>query len=75
MLVSRVEIERIARDLPQAPDELSALLGLTPWRRDLVVAPLWDFLGGERVLRISGYRDGLPKTTWETSLEESLASE
>ncbi len=75
LLVSRVEIERIARDLPQLPEELSAVLGLTPWRRDLVVEPLWDFLGGERVLRISGYRDGLPKTTWETRLEESLASE
>jgi ribonuclease D len=75
LLVSRVEIERIARDLPQSPEELSALLNLTPWRRDLVVGPLWEFLGGERVLRISGYRDGLPKTTWETRLEESLASE
>jgi ribonuclease D len=75
LLVSRVEIERIARDLPQSPEELSDLLNLTPWRRDLVVGPLWDFLGGERVLRISGYRDGLPKTTWENRLEESLASE
>jgi ribonuclease D len=75
LLVSRVEIERIARDLPQSPEELAALLDLTPWRRDLVVGPLWEFLGGERVLRISGYRDSLPKTTWETRLEESLASE
>ncbi len=75
MLVSRAEIERIARDLPQSPDELTALLNLTPWRRDLVVGPLWEFLGGERQLRVSGYRDGLPKTTWETRLEESLASE
>jgi ribonuclease D len=75
LLVSRVEIERIARDLPQSPEELSALLNLTPWRRDLVVGPLWDFLCGERVLRISSYLDGLPKTTWETRLEESLASE
>jgi ribonuclease D len=75
LLVSRVEIERIARDLPQSPEELAELLALTPWRRDLVVGPLWEFLSGERVLRISGYRDGLPKTTWETRLEESLASE
>jgi ribonuclease D len=75
LLVSRVEIERIARDLPQSPEELAEILDLTPWRRDLVVGPLWEFLGGERVLRVSGYRDGLPKTTWETRLEESLASE
>jgi ribonuclease D len=75
LLVSRVEIERIARDSPQSPEELAALLGLTPWRRDLVVGPLWQFLSGERVLRIAGYRDGTPRTTWETAFEESLASE
>jgi ribonuclease D len=75
LLVSRVEIERIARDSPQSPEELGALLDLTPWRRDLVVGPLWQFLSGERVLRIAGYRDGAPRTTWETALEESLASE
>jgi len=75
LLVSRVEIERIARDLPQSPAELAALLDLTPWRRDLVTGPLWEFLSGERVLRIGGYRDGSPRTTWETRLEESLVSE
>jgi ribonuclease D len=75
LLVSRVEIERIARDSPQSPEELAGLLDLTPWRRDLVVGPLWQFLTGERVLRIAGYRDGAPRTTWETALEESLASE
>lgn len=75
LLVSRVEIERIARDSPQLPQELAELLDLTPWRRDLVVGPLWQFLSGERVLRIAGYRDGAPRTTWETALEESLASE
>ena len=75
LLVSRNEIERVARDSPQSPDELAALLDLAPWRRDLVVAPLWAFLGGERVLRIAGYRDGSPRTTWETMHEEALASE
>jgi ribonuclease D len=75
LLVSRVEIERIARDLPQSLEELAALLDLAPWRRDLVVGPLWEFLSGERVLRIGGYRDGSPRTTWESLLEESLASE
>jgi ribonuclease D len=75
LLVSRVEIERVARDLPQSPEELAALLDLTPWRRELIVGPLWEFLCGERVLRIGGYRDGLPRTTWETLLEESLAAE
>ncbi len=72
LLVSRTASERIARDSPQSPEELAALLDLTPWRRELIVAPLWQFLTGERVLRIAGYRDGTPRTTWETSLEESL---
>jgi ribonuclease D len=75
LLVSRVEIERIARDSPPSPDALAGLLDLTPWRRDLVVGPLWQFLTGERVLRIGGYLEGTPRTTWETALEESLASE
>lgn len=75
LLVSRGEIERIARDLPQSPDEVAALLDLAPWRADLVVGPLWQFLSGERALRIAGYRDGLPRTTWEPLLEESPGSE
>jgi hypothetical protein len=75
LLVSRVGIERIARDSPESPEALATLLDLTPWRRDLVVGPLWEFLTGERVLRIAGYLAGAPRTTWESALEESLASE
>lgn len=75
MLVSRGEIERVARELPQSPDALAALLDLAPWRRDLVVGPLWEFLGGERALRIAGYRDGAPRTAWETLRAETLVAE
>jgi ribonuclease D len=75
LLVSRGEIEKIAREGPQSPDELATLLGLAPWRRDLVIGALWAFLSGERVLRIAGYREGAPRTTWETLHEEALASE
>ena len=75
LLVSRVEIERIAREGPQSPEELAALLDLTPWRRDLVVGPLWELLTGERVLRIAGYAEGTPRATWETLHEEALAPE
>jgi ribonuclease D len=75
LLVSRGEIEKIAREGPQSGEELAELLGLAPWRRDLVIGPLWAFLSGERVLRIAGYRDGAPRTTWETLHEEALASE
>jgi hypothetical protein len=75
LLVSRSGIERIARDLPQSPEELTARLDLTPWRRELVVDPLWQLLTGERVLRIAGYRDGAPRTTWAALHEPPPAPE
>jgi ribonuclease D len=75
LLVSRNEIERIAREGPQTPDALAELLDLTPWRRDLVIGPLWSFLTGERTLRIAGYADGAPRTTWETPHDSVTPSE
>jgi ribonuclease D len=75
LLVSRTGIERIARDAPGSPAELAALLDLTPWRRNLVVGPLWELLTGERVLRIAGYLEGAPRTTWTTLHQEPPASE
>jgi ribonuclease D len=75
LLVARGEIEKIAREGPQSPDELATLLDLAPWRRDLVIGPLWSFLTGERVLRIAGYAEGAPRTTWESPNEERPASE
>lgn len=75
LLVSRGEIEKIAREGPQSPDELTELLDLAPWRRDLVIGPLWSFLCGERVLRIAGYREGSPRTTWESLAEEAVRPE
>jgi ribonuclease D len=73
LLLSRGDIERIAREAPQSPEELAALLNLTPWRRDMVVGPLWELLTGERVLRIAGYRDGAPRTTWDSPAAPSAA--
>ncbi len=75
LLVSRAEIERIARETPQSAAELAALLDLTPWRRDLVVEPLWELLTGERALRIAGYREGAPRTTWEPLHEPAARPE
>ena len=67
LLVSRAEIERDrARAAAVAGGTGRAARTSRPWRRDLVVEPLWQFLSGERVLRIAGYRDGAPRTTWET---------
>lgn len=73
LLVSRGDIERIAREGPQSPDELTALLNLAPWRRDLVVGPLWELLTGGRVLRIAGYLEGAPRTTWDSPAGPQIA--
>jgi ribonuclease D len=64
LLLSRSGLERIARDLPGSADELVSLLGLAPWRRSLVVDPLWELLTGERVVRIEGYAEGNPRTSF-----------
>jgi ribonuclease D len=61
LLLTRADLERIARETPQAPEELAALLDLNPWRRDLIVGPVWELLTGERVLRIVDYRSGSPR--------------
>jgi ribonuclease D len=61
LLLSRHEIERIARETPATMDALAALLDLAPWRRALIVPPLWQLLTGERVLRVTGYLEGAPR--------------
>ncbi len=61
LLLARADIERIARETPPSLDELAALLELSPWRRDLIVEPLWQLLTGERVLRIVDYAAGSPR--------------
>ncbi len=61
LVLTRGDIERIARETPQSLDEVVTLLGLTTWRRDLIVEPLWQLLTGERVLRIADYRNGAPR--------------
>lgn len=64
MLLPRHALERIAREAPQTPDALAELVDLTPWRRELVVGPLWQLLTGERALRVVGYGEGNPRTTF-----------
>jgi ribonuclease D len=65
MLVSRADIERIARASPQTDEELGDLLGLTPWRRALVVEPIFRLLTGELTIGVDGYREGQPRVTFE----------
>lgn len=64
MLLPRAALERIARETPQSPDQVAELLHLTPWRRTLVVEPLWQLLTGERVLKVEGYALGNPRTAF-----------
>ena len=64
LLLSRNSLERIARETPASADELQALLGLAPWRRHLIVEPLWELLMGLRAIRVEGYAEGSPRTTF-----------
>ena len=58
----RAALERVARELPQTYDAFVDTLGLAPWRRELIVEPLWRFLSGRVPLRIEGYGEGVPRT-------------
>lgn len=62
LLVPRSALERVARELPQTYDAFVQTLGLAPWRRELIVEPLWRFLSGRVPLRIEGYGEGVPRT-------------
>jgi ribonuclease D len=64
LVLPRAALERIAREAPQTPEILGDLVNLNPWRRELVVEPLWDLLGGTRALRVTGYLDGNPRTVF-----------
>jgi len=64
LLLSRTALERIARDTPASAAEIGAALNLAPWRRGLIVEPLWELLIGERVVRVEGYTSGNPHTTF-----------
>ena len=65
LLLARGDIERIARETPSSRDDLADLLDLSPWRRELIVEPVWQLLTGERVLRIVDYRTGSPRAELE----------
>jgi ribonuclease D len=65
LLLHRNALERIARESPSTPEKLAALVDLTPWRTELVVPSLWKMLTGESAVRIAGYMDGNPRTTFD----------
>jgi ribonuclease D len=64
LLLSRHALERIARETPRSAEAIDESLSLTPWRRGLIVEPLWELLAGRRVVRVEGYLEGNPHTTF-----------
>lgn len=64
LLLPRNALERIARETPGSAAAIDAALNLAPWRRRLIVEPLWELLAGERVVRVEGYLGGNPRTTF-----------
>jgi ribonuclease D len=64
LLLSRNALERIARETPGSAAEIDATLNLAPWRRGLIVEPLWELLIGDRVVRVEGYSNGNTHTTF-----------
>jgi ribonuclease D len=64
LLLSRNALERIARETPASAADIDATLNVAPWRRGLIVEPLWELLTGERVVRVEGYAAGNPHTTF-----------
>jgi ribonuclease D len=65
LLLPRSALERVARETPSSLEAMETLLELAPWRNELVLAPLWGLLTGERVVRVRGYVDGSPRTTFD----------
>jgi ribonuclease D len=65
LLLPRYALEKVARETPASLTEMEALLDLAPWRNGLVLEPLWGLLMGERVVRVRGYAEGSPHTTFD----------
>ncbi len=64
LLLPRSALEKIAREAPQSPEALADIVDLNPWRRELIVEPLWSLLTGEKGLRVAGYREGNARTVF-----------
>ncbi|GAC1652120.1 MAG: ribonuclease D [Vulcanimicrobiaceae bacterium] len=61
LLVPRAALERVAREVPGDPAALEAALEVSPWRRNLIVGPLWRLLSAQSALKIEGYGNGDPR--------------
>lgn len=61
LLAPRASLERVAREVPTTREDFERVLGLSPWRTQLVGEPLWRLLSGNSSLRIEGYAAGDPR--------------
>jgi ribonuclease D len=61
LLVPRTALERLAREVPAAPQDFERTLDLSEWRMHLVGERLWRLLSGTSALRIEGYATGDPR--------------
>lgn len=64
LLLPRSALEKIAREAPHSPEALANIVNLNPWRRELIVEPLWSLLTGEKGLRVAGYLEGNARTVF-----------
>jgi hypothetical protein len=60
----RSALEKIAREAPPSPEALADIVDLNPWRRELIVEPLWSLLTGEKGMRVAGYLEGSARTVF-----------
>jgi ribonuclease D len=64
LLLPRSALEKIAREAPPSPEALADIVDLNPWRRELIVEPLWSLLTGEKGMRVAGYLEGSARTVF-----------
>jgi ribonuclease D len=61
LLVPRMALERVAREVPRDRAAFDAALALSPWRLELVGDSLWRLVCGSATLSVTGYAGGDPK--------------
>ena len=61
LVVTRAQLERVAREVPGTAQELSAVLDAGGWRASLVAEPLFALLSGAVALTIAGTPTGSPR--------------
>ncbi len=61
LLVTRAALERVARELPNSPEDVARALDASSWRASLVAEPLFELLTGAVALTVADARRGSPR--------------